>query len=337
MAVLGNTYLDLIDLYRRQDPDGTIADIIEMQAQLNPILDDAVAVECNSGTKHSTTIRTGLPTSTWGQLYEGIAQSKSTTQQVEDTTGFNEALSQVDTRLLKLAKNPGAVRLSEATPFLESMNQTISSAMFYEDTATNPKAFKGLGARFNSTTGQSGKQIVLAGGSGSDNTSIWFVTWGDNQTHLLYPEGSQAGLSREDKGEQRVTDDNSNPYYVEEELFRWHIGLTVRDWRYVSRVANIDVSDLNAGSVDIYKFMRQAYYANRGRRVKQGKMAIYCNSDVMQALDASGTGSVTNSSGHTVDKLQTRPMEIQGKEVLTYRGIPIREVDAILNTEAIVA
>jgi len=27
-------------------------------------------------------------------------------------------------------------------------------------------------------------------------------------------------------------------------------------------------------------------------------------------------------------------MEIEGKEVLTYRGIPIRETDALVNTEA---
>lgn len=330
MAVLGNTYFDLIDLYRRQNPDGTIADIIEMQAELNPILEDAIAVECNDGAKHQTTIRTGLPTSTWGQLYEGIPQSKSTTQQVEDTTGFNEQLSQVDTRLLKLSKNPGAVRLSEATPAIEAMNQTMASAMFYEDTATNPKAFKGLGARFNLTTGQTGKQIILAGGSGSDNTSIWFNTWGENQCHLLYPSGTEAGLTREDKGEQRVLDSNDNPYYVEEELFRQHIGMTVRDWRYVSRIANIDVSELGAGNVDIYKFMRQAYYANRGRRVKAGKMVIYCNTEVMEALDAAGTGANN-------DQLRLRPMEIEGKEVLTYRGIPIREVDAILNTEALVA
>ena len=44
---------------------------------------------------------TGLPSVTWGQLYAGIAQSKSTTQQVDDTTGFLEALSSIDKRLLE--------------------------------------------------------------------------------------------------------------------------------------------------------------------------------------------------------------------------------------------
>lgn len=240
-------------------------------------------------------------------------------------------------RLLKLAKNANAVRLSESRAHIESISQTMASAFFYEDTATNPKAFKGLGARFNNTTGQSGKQIVNAGGTGTDNTSIWFVTWGDNQCHLLYPENSQAGLKREDKGEQRVMDQDGNPYYVQEELFSWHMGTSVRDWRYVTRIANIDVSQLADGNVDIYRFMRQAHYRNRGRRIKAGRMAIYCNSDVMEALDAAGTGSVNTSAGHSVDKLRIRPMEVQGKEVMAYRSIPIREVDAILNTEAQVA
>jgi len=337
VAILGNTFFDLIDLYRSQNPDGTIADVIEMQAESNPILEDAITVECNGGKTHKTTIRTGLPEGTWGELYQGIAQGKSTKQQVEDTTGFFEQLSGVDERLLELAKNPGAVRLSEATAHIESMNQTMANAMFYEDTATNPKAFKGLGARFKNTSGQTGKQIVSAAGSGSDNTSIWFVTWGENQCHLLYPEGTQAGISRKDMGRQRVDDTDGNPYFVQEELFRQHIGMSVRDWRFVSRIANIDTDANGIVDCDIYKFMRKAYYANRGRKVKAGKMAIYCNSDVMEALDAAGTGSVANSSGHTVDKLRLRPMEIEGKEVLTYRGIPIREVDALTNTEATVA
>ncbi len=71
MALLGNNFIDLIDLYRRQNPDGSIADIIEMVSQENPILDDALAVQCNSGAKHITTIRTGLPEGTWGGTVSG--------------------------------------------------------------------------------------------------------------------------------------------------------------------------------------------------------------------------------------------------------------------------
>lgn len=333
MATLASTYLNLIDIHKN---DGNIGPVIEVLKQQNPILDDAVAMECNMGGIHRHGIRTGLPTPAWGRLYQGIPQSKSSIQQVDDTTGFLEARSGVDTRALKLSKNPGALRLGEAMAHLESMNQEMATGLFYHDTTTTPEKFKGLAARYNVSGGSgAGNQIVKAGGAGSDNTSIWFVTWGDHATHLLYPEGTKAGVSRTDKGEQRVTDANGDPYYVKEELFEWHIGLAVKDWRYNARIANLDVSDVIADTVDILKFMRQAYYKLQSRRLdsKTSRMAIYMNRTILEALDARTTPTGTSSA----TALQLTRKELEGQEVLTYRGIPIRETDAILNTEAAVA
>ena len=240
MATLTSTYINLIDVHKQNDP--RTGEIIEVLKQQNPVLDDAVAMECNMGAIHRHGIRTGLPTPAWGRLYQGIPQSKSSIQQVDDTTGFLEARSGVDTRLLKLSKNPAALRLGEARAHMEAMNQEMARGLFYHDTATTPEKFKGLAARYGVIGGDgAGNQIVDAGGTGSDNTSIWFVTWGDHATHLLYPEGTKAGVDRQDKGEQRVTDSNGDAYYVKEETFEWHIGLAVKDWRYNARVANLDV------------------------------------------------------------------------------------------------
>jgi hypothetical protein len=329
---IGEKFIDLIDVYKEQNPDGSVAPVIEMLAEMNPVLDDALTVECNQATKHLHTIRTGLPKVTWGLLYKGIPQSKSTKAQVEDTTGFVEALSTVDKRLLDLAKNPGQLRLNEAKAFIEAMSQEAATKIFYGNTAADPEQFLGFAPRFNSLSAPNGGQIINAGGTGSDNTSIWFITWGDNQCHMLYPQGTQAGLQREDKGEQRVEDGDGNPYYVKEELFRWHLGLAVKDWRYVARIANIDVSDMAGNAVALYTYLRKAYYRLQNRRVAGGKIAIYCNRDVMESLDALATNAGTSDA-----YIRLKPMEIQGKEVLTYRGIPIRETDALLNTEALVS
>jgi hypothetical protein len=328
MAVLGNTMIDLIDKYSREDQNGQVVKIIEMLAQVNPVLDDAIMMECNKGTTHMHTVRTGLPAVTWGKLYKGIPQSKSKTAQVEDTTGFVEGLSTVDTRLLDLG-NEGAIRLSEAQSYLESMSQEVATKLFYGNTADDPEEFLGFAPRFNDKSAPNGDQIIDAGGTGSDNTSIWFVSWGDNQCSMLYPKGTQAGVKREDMGKQRVTDGDGEAYYAMEEKFTWHAGLAVKDWRYVTRIANIDVSDMAAGSVQLYDFMRKAYYKLQTRRVPGGKLAIYCNRDVLEALDALAT-----NAGASDSFVRLKPMEIEGKEVMTYRGIPIRETDALINTEA---
>ena len=329
MATLGASFVDLIDVYKLQDGRGNFVPVIEMLMEMNPILDDAIAMECNKGTTHLHTVRTGLPTVTWGKLYQGIPNSKGRTAQVEDTTGFVEGLSTVDKRLLDLSTNEGAVRLSEAQAYLEAMSQEAATKIFYGNSASDPEEFMGLAPRFNSLSATNGNQIIDAGGTGADNTSIWFVTWGDNQCTLLYPKGTQAGVQREDMGEQRVLDASNNPYYAKEEKFTWHIGLAVKDWRYVARIANIDVSNMQAGSVALYSFMRKAYYKLQNRRVAGGKLAIYCNRDVLEALDALAT-----NAGASDNFVRLKPMEIEGKEVMTYRGIPIRETDAIVNTEA---
>lgn len=333
MSTIGSTYHDLIDKLKRESSTGQVAAIIELLMQTNGILDDAMVQQCNQGMSHLTTVRTGLPSVTWGQLYKGIVQSRSTTQQVEDTTGFLEGLSTIDKRLLDLSPNRAATRLSEAEGFLESLSQTMASTLIYGNTATDTDRFTGLAPRFNDTAAVNGGQIVDAGGTGSDNTSIWMVTWSDNACHMLTPKGIPGGIQRSDKGEQRVLDEDGNPYYVEEEMFTWHNGLTVRDWRQVVRVANIDVSDLQAGSVDIYKFLRQGYWKwrkiNDSARQKS-RMAIYCNADVLEALDADSTPT----SSTTASFVRIKPMEVEGKEVMGYRGIPIRQVDAITTTEA---
>jgi len=339
VATIGSTFFDLIDLYKRQDDSRMIATVIEMLKENNAILDDAIATECNQGVSHRTTIRTGLPAVTWGKFYQGINQDKSTTAQVDDTTGFVEHLSSIDTRLLDISGQPNAVRLSEAQASLEAISQEVASKLIYGDDNLNPEQFTGFAPRFNSLSAANGGQIVDGGGTGADNTSIWFVTWGDNQCSMLYPTGTQAGVKRTDKGEQRTLDGSSNPYFVKEELFSQHAGLTVRDWRYVSRVANIDASDLAAGSVDIYALMRKAFWKLKSHRVSGGRMAIYCNSDVLEALDADSTPTTGTITAGTTRESYVRlsPTEVDGFEVMSYRGIPVRQVDAITNTEAVVS
>jgi hypothetical protein len=342
MATIGASYLNLIDMFRAGG-DAATAEVAEVLTRLSPVVRNAFTVEANKGTTHIHSIRTGLPAVTWGRLYQGIPQSKSSRASVTDTTGFVEGLSTVDTRLLDISPNAAAVRMAEGEAFMESLVQEAETGFFYHDTVTTPEKFKGMAARYNASGGSgAGNQIVKAGGAGADNTSVWFITHSEKATHLIHPKGTKAGIDRQDKGEQRVTDAAGNAYYVKEELFRWHLGVAVRDWRYNARIANIDVSDLIAGTVDIYKWMRQAFYklqgvyatalrnkdgSINGNASVEGRTVIYMNRTVLEALDATGTNASNGA-------LMLKPMELEGRVVQSYRGIPIEVTDAILNTEA---
>ena len=333
MATVGNTYLQLADLFKQQEGDGSVTStIIEMLAETNQILDDMMVMECNNGTKHLTTARTGLPSGTWRRLYQGVQPTKSTVRQVTDTTGMLESWSEIDSKLVELSGNPAQFRMNESAAFIEGMSNDMATTLFYGNTDTDPEQFMGLAPRFNSLSAENGSQIIDAGGSGADNTSIWFVVWGERTCHALYPKGTSAGLGREDKGKVTKTNSDGSLLDVHREKFTWDLGLTVRDWRYVSRIANIDVSLALAGSVQLYDFMRQAYYQLQQRRVTNGRAAIYCNTDMLEVLDA-----LSSNQGGSDSFVRLRRGELDGKEVEFYRGIPIRECDALLNTEALVA
>lgn len=331
MATIGNTYLSLIDVYKQTDPKGNIADIIELLAETNPILEDMVIMEANDGTTHLTTMRTGIPSGTFRKLYQAVQPTKSTTKQVRDATGMMENWSEVDAKLVELAgggSGGAKLRMNEATAFIEGLSNTMAARIFYGNTASDPEEFLGLAPRFSSLSAENAGQIIDAGGTGVDNTSIWVIVWGERTVHAIYPKGSKAGLQRDDKG--KVTKETSEGVYdVYREKFSWDLGLSVRDWRYVTRIANIDVSNMQAGSVALYTFLRRAYYALYQRKVSGGRAAIYCNRDVLEALD-----TLANNGGAADSFVRLTRSEFEGKEVLSYRGIPIRETDAILNTEA---
>ncbi|MFC4256309.1 hypothetical protein GRI97_10725 [Altererythrobacter xixiisoli] len=334
MAILGTSYWNLIDVLKAGG-DG-IGDVVEALTQLTPFMKDANVITCNKGTKHVSSIRTGLPQVSWGALYQGIAQGKGDYTQVEDTTGFVEGLSAVDTRLLALKPAQAAkLRLMEGQGFLESMAQTMESAIWYSNVQLNGKQFHGLAPRYSALANGN---VINGGGTGSDNASIWFVTHGDMQTSVITPENIAAGVQRDDKGEQRVMDGAGNPYYVKEELFTQHAGIAVKDWRYNARICNIDVSDVIAGTVNINALLRKAYYRLQGRRsyqmekpgqVSPGRTVIYMNKTLAEALDAEGTNGRSGADNF----IRLSPREIQGEEVQSWRGMPIRETDALLNTE----
>ncbi|MBT5778025.1 MAG: hypothetical protein HOA58_10240 [Rhodospirillaceae bacterium] len=109
-----------------------------------------------------------------------------------------------------------------------------------------------------------------ASGIGRDSTSMWFVVWGERTFHMIYPQGTSAGLQRDNKGKQ-TKESSGLVFDVYRDKFTWDVGMSVRDWRYISRIANIDVSDLNAtatsASADLHDLMVTAYYKLHQRKI----------------------------------------------------------------------
>jgi len=284
MAVKSTTALTLADWGKRKDPDGKIAVITELLSQTNVILQDMPFVEGNLPTGHRTTVRSGLPQATWRLLNYGVQPSKSTTVQITDACGMLETYSQVDKSLADLNGNTNEFRMSEDRAFLEAMNQSMASTIFYGDTSVSPSQFMGLSSRYSSLSAGNAQNIIDAGGTGTDNSSIWLVVWGENTVHGIFPKGQKAGLQTQDLGEQTLFDASGGMYQGYRSHYKWDNGLSLRDWRYVVRIANVDISDLDATTpIDIVKLMIKALHRipNRG----MGKPVFYMNRTLAEYLD----------------------------------------------------
>lgn len=339
MATLSNANLTLADWAKRVDPDGRVPIVAELLSQSNEVLEDCVFKEGNLPTGDRVVIRTGLPTVYWRALNQGIPNSKSTTAQVDEACGILEARSEVDKDLAMLNGNTAQFRLSEDTAFLEAMNQTQATTLFYGNPATDPKQYLGLAPRYSSLSASNAQNILSASGSGSDNTSIYLVVWGDQTVYCPFPKGSKAGLIHEDLGEQTVYNADGTRLQAYATRYQWKNGLVVKDWRYVVRICNIDVSDLvgqtgtqaSTAATAVIKLMARSLY--RIPNMAMGRACFYMNRTVHSGLSV----AALDKSQYVLKINEGLSQFGMPYSWLSFLGVPLRRVDAILNSEAVVS
>lgn len=329
MATLANK-VTLLDVARTLDPSGRTAAIVEMLSQDNEMLLDMPWYEGNLPTGHRATVRTGLPEVIFRKLNGGVPPSKATTAQLDEACGILEGRSEIDCDVADLNGNTQAFRLSQATAFMESMNQRMQNQVIYGDRLT-PEAFVGLAPRFDDVPTTAGGaenrvNVIDAGGTGTDNTSIWLIGWGQNSVHGIYPKGSIGGLTHEDLGKIDAFDSSNNRFRAYGDLYKWKCGIAVPDWRYVVRIANIDISDLTknaATGADLIDLMTQAEEIIHS--LNGVTPAFYMNRTLRSILRRQSVNKVTNST--------LMYDEVAGKPVMRFGEVPVRRVDAILNSE----
>jgi hypothetical protein len=272
-------------------------------------------------------VRTGLPDVYWRLINKGTPSSKSRTAQVDESMGQLSARSELDVDLAALGGDQRELRLSEAEPFLEAMNIEAAATLFYGNETTAPEEFTGFAARFSDLSAANAQNIIDAGGTGSDNSSIYFVAWGKNSVHGIFPKGSMAGIQHKDLGEGDAFDSDNNRFRALMDEWKWNIGLCVRDWRQVVRICNIDISNLvaEASAADLRKIMIKGLH--RVHAKQNGTLVIYMNRTVFEFLDIQRVDAVGAGGGITYKN-------VDGEEIPFFRGYPIYVCDALLETES---
>lgn len=340
VAANANLSLTLMDLTKRTDPDGEVPIIAELLSQKNDILIDMPWKEGNLPTGTRNTVRTGLPTVAFKRVNQGNSGSKSTTAQIDEAAAIIEAWSVIDYDAAMLNGNAEKYRMTEADAFLESMSQVLSETLIYGNNGVNVERFTGFATRFGAISGAVNSQNILnALGTGSTNTSLYLVGWGENTVWGIYPRGTVGGLQHWNFGDRPWPTSNTfgaGMIHAFVDLWHWYCGLAVKDWRFVVRCANISVPDLvngsgTQGAQQLIKLMSRM----RSRIPSWGsiKPVFYCNRTVQEMLMIQGLDKSQNilSVQDGINQFGELYKELR------FLGIPIRIIDQLLLTESAIS
>lgn len=329
MAVLAQNYPTLMEVSKQFTEDGTPLPIAESLNQSNEALDDIPFFEANSTNGHRIAVESALPDAVFRKLNGGILPSKGATTDVTESMASLTSLGKVDRLLADLSGNVNVYRMRKNGRHMEAMNQKWMQTLFYGDTGINPEQFLGLGGRYydiGAGAPLNSRQIIDAGGTGTDNFSIWGVVWGPSKVYGIYPKGTKAGLVHEDYGvELCAAPDGVGELPMYRDWFEWNGGIAVEDWQAVVRIANIDSSDLTktaATGADISDLMIQAEEllpTNGGHLVwyVPGRVRTFFRRQILNKANV----NLTEES-------------FSGRRVVMFGGAPVRKVDRLLGTES---
>lgn len=335
MAALTTGNPTLLDLAMGLDPDGSVADVVEILNLTNEVLPDMAFMEANETTGHVSTIRSGLPDPTWRKLYGGVQPTKSTRVKVRDACGMLEAYSEIDKKLADMSGDLGKFLLSESKAHIEAMSQEMAQTLFTGNESTAPEEFTGLAPRFNSSTAENACNMIS--GSSTDataNASIWLIGWSPETVCGIFPKGSKAGITVEDKGQVTIEDATGSSGGRMEAYrthFTWDMGLCVRDWRYIARGYNIDRSALKgdaASGPDLLDIMDQMIDVIPS--LTNARFGFYMDRSLLSFVRRQAKAA-TAASTLSIETLAN------GQRITTYSGIPLRRTDALSADEALIS
>jgi hypothetical protein len=238
--------------------------------------------------------------------------------------------SEVDASLYEIQNDKDQWRMDEDMIKVESMTQSVEDQFLNGNISQYPAGINGFFTRYKSSTvrpngvSTTRYNVQLAGGSGSDVTSIIALELGPNKVYGICPKNSRGGLNIENKG--KVTSESStgrmDVYRTKIEMF---FGLVVKDDRCVQRIANIEIS----GSTSLFD---PAQLSSALRRLPGGgqdpNTVILVSPTVMDQMDAMA-----------MDKLnvQYTPDEVWGGQITRFQRVPVYVAEKISEAQTAIS
>jgi hypothetical protein len=309
----------MVEMSKRMDPSGRTAAIVEVLQEDNPIIQDATWMEANDVWANKTTRRAYLPSGDWRKLNNGVSKVSTLTVVLWDTIGSLEAYSEPDKDLIDKAPDPMQARMDEARGIIEGMSVQFAYSMFYKNADSTPEAMTGLHPRMPSLATTT--NVLNAGGSGSDVTSVYVVMWGPGKVNCIYPKGApNMGVQHRDLGEQTLSGTSSTQYQGYRDHFKLEAGLAVQDEKCIGRVANIE----STGATNLFDEDDLITLCNR---MRNGPKWVYVNNTVLTQME------IALKDKNNVNFTPSQGEGLAGAPVMYFRGYPVKKCDQIAITE----
>lgn len=315
--------------------DKSIKTLIHTIRDYQPIFDQAVIQRGNDGFGDRGKIVTSYPEGQLRSFNEGWDAEKVHGAEARYKAAMVRSRSEID-RDLYNTRPPAerdSWRFRQDEGFMRGFARTAVRKLFYGNPAADSRDCLGLANIITPANEAFAGRIINAEGTTSNKqTSIYLVNWDPASVYCFYPQnGSDAGLTVENMGEQYAFDENGKRFRALVTEFAWNLGVAVYDAEKVVRVANIDTTKLSidnkkSGSPNLIDLMTQALEMLPDDQT--GRCAFYLNDNLRSVLRR----QIVNK-----DNVWLGMDEVAGRKVLTFGGVPVHRVgtDVIPNTEAV--
>lgn len=313
--------LTIVEMMKRKF-NGNIINVVMALAQRNELLQDAPLVEANDEFSNVSNRYVSVPKPTPRSINNGASKGHAEVEQIREGVMLLEQHIEIDEQILRHSPNKDAARMIEFAGRLEGLSQQLAYYLIYGNPGTDPRECMGLATRRSSL----GTNCVSLGGSGSDMTSVYVIEWDPMWMRLIHPRGAGSyGVTFVDNGRQRLTGANSGPYYAEAYQVIVELGTSLVDERALQRIANIEASNATNNFIDSTKVRELVRAVNRLPAAGQsGSTYLYGNRSTKSQFDIY---ALEKSNGfYTMDNITGAPISV-------YRGLPIRMVEQIIDTE----
>lgn len=338
MSQVSAKYMNIVE-WCQHFHNGELLPEIEMLAQRNQCVMDIPWTECNDGTTHLYSMETVLPTVELTALGQGTTESKSQSAQEREHCTMLSGFSTVPEQTSLVGGQQGAMRAKEDRKFAEAMRQAFARHFLYGNRGSNVLEPWGFITRMNTLTGVKAANVIsCAEGSPVANAqcSALLLNYGPGGVYGIFPKGTTAGYQRMDRGVQVKTLSNGKQLTVLQTEHCWHFGFVVENWANgVVRLCNIGTAAAqglsgNLAATSTVNVLHKMVDAQM--RLRTPMKPVWYVNDVVHAY-LMRVGMEKSSS---VVKVQEAVTQFGNFQELTIYDVPVRRIDQMLRTEAVV-